>query len=294
MYGVKAFSFYMLVERERWVASPITRHAAYRSEYAPFYADLLAFLERFEFWSFKRKPRALVLLSYDLGRFEAANSTLNLAHADLLGLPSELFDDTRDLGLRWNQAAAPWLAALKGELRRLGADYDLSDTHLSLERLRQYPVVFVQSADFFDAADQARLLDYALGGGQLVIGPGAPYLDAYLRPFSALADSASRTEIRVLSEADLSAALADLLPPAEFRVSDSRLDLVPHYRGDDLLVFVCNPTPDRISAHVCFTGQRTFGAAWDPTSPSVSVRDEFAVEVDGYSVQIWHVERAEV
>jgi beta-galactosidase len=293
MYGVKAFSFYMLVERERWVASPITRHAAYRSDYAPFYADLLAFLKRSEFWSFRREPRALVLLSYDLGRYEAANSTLNLAHADLLGLPAELFDDTRDLGLRWDRAAGSWLATLKSKLRAAAADYDLSDTHISLERLRRYPVVFVQSADFLDAADQRRLQEYARGGGQLVIGPGAPYLDAYLRPCSVLAESASGGEIRVLSEAELSAALTELLPSAEFRSSDSRLDLVAHRRADQLLLFVCNPAPERISARICFAGQRSFSPAWDPTSSSVSVRDQFDVEVDGYSVQIWNVERAE-
>jgi beta-galactosidase len=287
MYGVKAFSFYMLVERERWTASPVTRHAEYRSDYAPFYADLLAFLKRFEFWSFKREPRPLVLLSYDLGRYEAANSTLNLAHMDLLGLPPELLDDTRDLGLRWDRAAVPWLSTLKEELRRSGSDYDLADTHVSLERLRQYPVVFVQSADFLDAGDQQRLLEYARGGGQLVIGPALPDMDAYLRPCALLSGHA-----RLVSESDLSAALTELLPPAEFHVSDARLDLVAHRRADELLLFVCNPTPDRISAHVCFHGARGFTPAWDPTSPCVHARDQFDVEVDGYSVQIWDVERA--
>jgi beta-galactosidase len=256
MYGVKAFSFYMLVERERWQGSPITRHAELRPEYAPFYAQLLEFLQRVEFWSFRREPRALVLLNYDLGRYEAANSTMNLAHTDLFGLPPELFDDTRDLGLRWDRAAVPWLAALKAQLRGASIDYDLSDTHLDLDRLRRYPVVFAQSADFLDAADQRRLLEYARGGGRLVLGPAAPYLDPYLRPCSVLADAANSGAVRVVSEADLPAAVSQILPPAEFRVEDSRLDLVPHYHAARLLLFVSNPTPDRVSTRVCFAGSR--------------------------------------
>jgi len=66
MYGIKAFSFYMLVERDRWQASPITRHGDNRPDYAPFYCELLSFLTRFEFSRFVRRPRVLVLLNYDL------------------------------------------------------------------------------------------------------------------------------------------------------------------------------------------------------------------------------------
>jgi beta-galactosidase len=290
MYGVKAFSFYMLVERERWQGSPITRHAELRPEYASFYTDLLAFLGRVEFWNFKREPRALVLLSYDLGRYEAANSTLNLAHMDLLGLPPELLDDTRDLGLRWDRAAVPWLAALKSQLHTASVDYDLSDTHLDLDRLQRYAVVFVQSADFLDADDQQRLLEYVRGGGRLVLGPGAPYLDAYLRPCSALADAATTGAARVVSEADLRAAISELRLPTEFRIDDSRLDLVPHYHADRVLLFVSNPTPEWVSTRVCFAGSRRITSAWDASCPATDVEGQLQVSLDGHTIQIWQVE----
>ncbi len=40
MHGLKAINYYMLVERERWQGSPITRHGEFRPEVMPFYRDL--------------------------------------------------------------------------------------------------------------------------------------------------------------------------------------------------------------------------------------------------------------
>jgi beta-galactosidase len=293
MYGVKAFSFYMLVERERWQGSPITRQGEYRPEYAPFYADLLVFLQRVEFWNFKREPRALVLLSYDLGRYEAANSTLNVAHSDLFGLPPELFDDTRDLGLRWDRAAVPWLAALKSKLSEASIDYDMSDTHLDLARLQHYPVVFVQSADFLDAADQRCLVEYARAGGCLVMGPGVPYLDGYLRPCGVLKRELAAGHVRQASQADLGAVVAEVLPRAEFRVDDPRLEVVPHRDASRTLLFVSNPTAECVSTRVRFDGSRRFTSAWGAPSGAVDAHDLFEVSLNGYTIQIWEVERAD-
>jgi beta-galactosidase len=138
----------MLVERERWQGSPITRHGALRPEYADFYCRLTAFLQRYEFWRFEREQRALVLRNYDLGRFEAITSTLSYAHADLLGLPWELFSSDVDLPLRWDGAAEAdeyrddtWFGTLLRSLREQSVDYDLADTHISAERLARYPLV---------------------------------------------------------------------------------------------------------------------------------------------------------
>ena len=100
MYGIKAFNFYMLVERDRWQGSPITRHGTLRPDHAPFYRRFTDFLERQQFWRFFRKPQALVLLNYDLGRFAAANSRLNYGHSDLLGLPTRAVP----------RSARPWLS----------------------------------------------------------------------------------------------------------------------------------------------------------------------------------------
>jgi beta-galactosidase len=278
MYGIKAFNFYMLVERDRWQGSPITRHGERRAEYASFYAQFTEFLNKWQFWRFCRTPSVLVLLSYDLGRFEAANSTLNFAHTDLYGLPWALFDDTRDLGLRFDRAAPSWLATLKHLLRSACIDYDIADTHIDLARLAEYDTVFVQSCDFLARADQERLLAYI---PNLILGPGVPYLDEYLRPYSVL------DGVRIATEPDLPHILESLRGD-EFRVDDARLDIVLHTDGARQLLFISNPTTDRIRAQVNFDGARRFTSAWGQAR-TVEGTDQVEVSLREYEVQIWAV-----
>ena len=165
MYGLKAFNLYMLVERERWQGSPITRHGTFRAEYADFYKRLLAFAHQYQLWSLSRAPQALLLLNYDMERYAALASSLHFAHTELYGFPKELFKVDLDLDLQWDIAgeaddrrSGNWLGTVIGALEGRHSDYDLSDTHVSLERLCRYPLVFVPTVDFMDARDQLRLL----------------------------------------------------------------------------------------------------------------------------------------
>lgn len=64
--GMRAVNFYMLVERERWQGSPITRHGAYRAEYADLYQRLSRFLQQYPLGAFRRQTPVVGLLNYDL------------------------------------------------------------------------------------------------------------------------------------------------------------------------------------------------------------------------------------
>jgi beta-galactosidase len=277
MYGIKAFSFYMLVERDRWQGSPITRHGTLRPEYAPFYARLTSFLHQQQFWRFFRAPRALVLLNYDLGRAAAANARLNYGHADLLGLPPELFRETPDLGFRWDVYSETWPNQVMETLRRHSLDFDLADTHVGSERMARYSVVFAHAADFMAVQDQQRLAAFH---GALVLGPGVPYLDSRLRPCRIL-DRFSPT-----SEAALAVTVSRLIPKAEYCTDDARAEVVPHHDGERTLLFVSNPTPEAVCATLCFEGARQLACVWGPPR-SEHAQGELRVELPGYSVQVW-------
>src|SRR5690606_26128793 len=151
MHGLKALNYYMLVERERWQGCPITRHGTLRPDYASFFQRLRDFLARYPIWEFQRDCDTLVLFNYDLGRHVALTSTLHLAHADLLGLPGELFQLEPELGLARDpvREADPghddsWLGALTRDLTRRGVDYDYADTHVDPDALGRYRLVCVQ------------------------------------------------------------------------------------------------------------------------------------------------------
>ena len=303
MHGLKAFNLYMLVERERWQGSPITRHGTFRDEYAAFYRHLLAFAQEYQLWSMRRSPEALVLLNFDLGRYAALASTLHFAHVDLYGFPKELSAVDLDLGFQWDVAREAdegrydnWLGAVIGALDAGQKDYDLADTHVNLERLCRYPLVFVSTVDFMDKEDQARLLAYVEQGGQLVLGPGVPYLDPFLQPCQVLKkyiEAPGQTEIGLgsiwwISQQEVQATVDALAHSGEYRCDDPQIHLVAQQNEEHTLLFAANPTARQRETAVRFPGSRRLRRVWkeachDPEGETTVLR------LDPYTVQIWEV-----
>jgi beta-galactosidase len=303
MHGLKAFNLYMLVERERWQGSPITRHGALRPEYADFYRRLTAFLQRYQFWCFERAQPALVLRNYDLGRHAAMTSALGYAHADLYGLPRELFEADVELDLRWDAATEAdehrgdtWFGTLTRALREQSIDYDLTDTHIGAARLARYPLVFLQSTDFMDIADQRKILACVEAGGQIVVGPGLPYTDPTLQLRGLLSQylaAPGKVEIGkgslIWAETQaLPNLLGALIPPPDFVSDDAAIDLTAMRHNGQTLVFTANPTDTVRTVALRFAGRRRFQAIW---------RGEEILEGDGmvsitlprYQANIWDI-----
>jgi beta-galactosidase len=303
MYGLKALNFYMLVERERWQGCPITRHGTLRTEYAAFYKHFLAFVQTYRLWSMRRTPGALVLLNVDLERYAALASSLHVAHADLYGLPSALFDVELDLHLRWKIAHEAndrrhdnWLGTVIDNLEARQVDYDIADTHIDPSRLLRYPLVFVPTVDFMDAADQQRLLDYAKGGGQLVLGPGLPYLTPALTPCQVLQDVLSAPgqapvgggSIWWITQDEITTTVEALTSVPTYRCDNRQVQLVQQANADHTLLFVANLTPERHATTMHFPGTRRLQRVWGDACVLYG-EGQISLELAAYTVQIWEV-----
>lgn len=303
MYGLKALNLYMLVERERWQGSPITRHGAFRSEYAAFYKCLLAFAQQYQIWSLRRSPEVLVLLNFDLGRYAALASTLHFAHADLYGFPKELFNVDLDLGFQWDVAHEAddhrydnWLGTVIGALDTCHKDYDLSDTHMDPARLRRYPLVFVPTVDFMSKEDQANLLAYAEQGGQLILGPGVPYLDPALQPCEVLKkyiEAPGKTEVGLgciwwVSQQEVQATVDALASPGEYQCDDPQIQLILQKNAEHTLLFVANPGELQKETVIRFPGRRRLRKVWKEEC-NRSGEGAIALPLEPYTVQIWEV-----
>ncbi|HEX7737650.1 MAG TPA: beta-galactosidase [Ktedonobacteraceae bacterium] len=303
MHGLKAINLYMLVERERWQGSPITRHGTFRPEYATFYKDFLVFARRYRLWSMRRSPGALVLLNYDLGRYAALASSLHFAHADLYGFPRELFQVDLELDLRWDIAREAddrrgdnWLGTVISRLEARSIDYDLADTHIDPARLSHYPLVCVPTVDFMDPRDQAHLLAYVEQGGQLLLGPGIPYLDPALSPCEVLQKHVvqeGRNEVGAGSiwwttQQEVPTTVDALARPGDFSCDDFQVQLVSQSNGEATLLFVANPTAHKRETALRFPGSRLLRGVWGTTETRAG-EGEICVELEPYSVQVWEV-----
>jgi beta-galactosidase len=304
MYGMKAFNLYMLVERERWQGSPITRHGTFRPEYADFYRRLLAFAQSYQLWSLQRTPHVLVLLNYDMGRYAALASSLHFAHADLYGLPRALFQLDLDLDLQWDvdresddRRYDNWLGTVIRHLENSHLDYNLSDTHVDLNTLNRYPFVIVPTVDFMDAEDQRRLLAYVEQGGQLIIGPGIPALDPALHPCEVIKKYVNTTGKTALESGniwwvpqnEIAATLEGILIAEAFQCDNPNVQLALHQNARHRLLFITNTSSRAQEAMLSFPDRWQLHQVWG-TERIATAATTLTLKIKPYTVQIWEVQ----
>ncbi len=309
MHGIRAFNLYMLVERERWTASPIRRDGTLRPEFARLWREVAAFLREHEFWRFERRPDVLALLNYDVCRLSAALTTLHDAHVDLLGLPAALRSVDADLGLEWDLRReadvgdpASWLGSVLVELGRLRIDHDIADTHLGRDRLDRYRVIVLQSLGFMDPVDQARLLGWIEDGGHLVVGPAIPTMDPAFLPCLVLAHRldgpgtarVGAGQITWVQDSIAAAGTVATTSPGDadrqsVTCDEPMLDLVLHRDGPLGMLFAANPTPAALRATIAISDATRLVPAW-PRGGGATVPAPWTVDVPARTVRAWRVE----
>jgi beta-galactosidase len=265
----------------------------------------------------QRESDVLLLANREYDRLEAASVLVSFP-GDFLETPSTFSEYPNrmtvaedSLGFRHTVQVdkGVWFTTFYDALYDSGYGYVLSDTALSPDRWAGYRAVLLATFEYLDSGTQKALVDYAAGGGVLVIGPEAPSLDSLMRPSDvitgALAEGASTPvpggrsasvgfgRIVVLDDREqVPAALDSVLQEATAsRVSktDTRLDVVVHRDRDEpsrRVVFVCNPTDTPISASVGIDASvDTANNLWE--DGLVPVKDgELVLELEPYSIAI--------
>lgn len=302
MHGLKAFNFYMLVERDRWQGSPITRHGTLRETFAPFYQHLMQFLNTYRFWEFEKQRDIITLFNFDAGRYDAATTTGHYAHADLLGLPAELFNVRPSLDFRWDakleadENSGSWLSTAEDWLRAQHVAYDLGDTHLNSAHLKKYAHVLAPMVDFLDPCAQEQLLEYARAGGDLILGPGMPYLTPDLAACQLLGEQLSQPGTTTVGAGHLTwtttqtlpETLSAHIPASPVTCDDPCIDLVLCRRGECELLFAANPTDSTHRVTLSVQDAKQLQAAWYST-PTLSSAGAMPTDLPPYTVWIWEV-----
>jgi beta-galactosidase len=180
MHGIKGINYYMLADRDRWLACPLRSDGTPRDEYYTIYENWNATLARLEWHKLTVERKALLLTprSYDLVRHVALEGTF--AFQWLLGfygpLPGELFASESTIGERdaVQRRMPAWLTAMQTGMDALGVAYGLTDSDIDSAKLASYPAVLVPTFDWLDAELMEKLLEYVRGGGRLICGPRWP------------------------------------------------------------------------------------------------------------------------
>jgi len=289
MQGVKGFSRYMLVERDRWMASPVMRDGTVRPDRYEMFRRTNEMLEDHDFVHADRQADVLLLANRDYDRLEAASALVSFPGdflEPLLGFseyPNFMLTSEEEFGFEEpiQQAKVDWFSAFYRGLTDAGFAFLLSDSAARPEKLSRFKAVAVSSFEFMGAALQRKLVDYARAGGSVILGPRLPKLDELMRKDETLLGATKESRPRLLESLDSDGAAVGSSYPvgrgeivlvnrlsslakaltmalaarALLRVSknDARLDVVVRRASEDAdraIVFVANPSAEPIDAEI--------------------------------------------
>lgn len=279
MQGIKGFSRYMIVERDKWFFSPIRRDGTVRPM-SKMHKTMNEILKGVDFGNLRRRSDVLLLANREYDRLEASSVLVSFP-GDFLETPSgfseypnrmTVADEKFGFDSIVSREKGDYFNAFNESLKTSGVGYVLSDTDLNPRRWAGYRAVVLATEDWLDEATQRALVEYAIAGGLLVVGPKVPSLGHTMDPCTVLADALGLAPGRVGSTSAVSvgSGYAIVVPSLEqaknigetiaqttnvtrFISDDSRVDVVVHddvTNDDRQIVFVCNPTDQTITTHV--------------------------------------------
>jgi len=328
MNGIKGSSRYMIVERNRWLASPVMRDGTVRPERYDVFRRANGMMNSGGFAEIDRRADILLLANRQYDRLEAVSVLVSFPGdflEPILGFseyPNYMATSEETFGFKEpiQQAKSDWFKAMADALGETGYDYLLGDTAHSVAELLPYKAVMVSAFEFMDAEVQTKLLEAAKGGVHVILGPELPQLDELLRPNSPLADAlagAVKTPltfaaahvadayavgtgkiVHLLREASkqdrLAGVLVELLSGTSamrIRKSDVRIDTTLHQGSDPMsaVLFVANPKD--LSIDVRLTLERDVQSAtelWE-NRPEQPKDGSLEVSMPPYSIHIYSV-----
>jgi beta-galactosidase len=299
MHGIKAINYYMIVERERWQGSPITRDNRVREGYFNFYKKFNEFLKEYRFNEMDKSRKVLVLRNYDKSRFHSLYSMLDFV---LMNIPYKLSKPSVDLSFKYINTDVDhwkrdeWVDEVSKALDEMGFDYDYSDTHLPLQKMKKYEVIFASTYDFMDRDEQEKLIQYVEDGGHLIIGPGVPYIDTNMDSCTVLLDfiNFNREELKgsvtlIEHPAESEKYLNKIGLNKEFDVSQKEVELVVYEGNGRKLLFMANPTNNFYDVTLLFNGDKVLKAALNASD--VFGKGAVSISIAPYKVMVWEVQR---
>lgn len=267
MQGIKGFSRYMLVERDRWLDSPIRRDGRVREDHEKMFSNANRMQSENSFTSLRRDAKVLLLANREYDRLEAASVLVSFP-GDFLETPSGFSEYANPLTISEDNLGfdAPVqlekskaFGACFEALSAGGHDFVISDTDLDPARWGERSIIVLPTLDYLDAKIQQALVDFVADGGCAVVGPKLPELDSLMNPCTILKDAVESGKGKwfVVKSGDDAASILDkacaAADVAAVSKSDSRLDVVVHVdQSDDKrrVVFVANPTAEAIDTRI--------------------------------------------
>ncbi|MFO0685577.1 MAG: beta-galactosidase [Sandaracinus sp.] len=256
-YGLRGFSLYMAVDRDRWYGAPIDRHGTPRIEAAAWKA-LVRALEATRFHRLARRVRVALVVPREYVRLARATHVYGgvtpVTLEAVTGSPIEGASD-HPLGMKGPIQVLFWkmIARFADALQRAGEPYVIVDSDASPERLEGIQAIVTPSFEMASPERWKALTHFANEGGHVVYGPAMPSIDPTISP-RLFEVPRLGTRVLVDRDADADAAVRELLgrlgPQARFSCALPIEVTLHEDEGGPRVLFVINPEQRAIEAQI--------------------------------------------
>jgi beta-galactosidase len=244
--GIRAMSFYMVVDRDRWYGAPIAADGKTRGR-AAWLRALLSELSDLDWTSLRRHVPIGLVMSRTDARFASASSfadPLTPVITELLDIgPAGMAELSRDADAASHRR---WFSAVERALGLAQIPYEIVDEDCSVDRLSRYHALVVPTLTRTDRAAWDRIAEAAAAGTIVVVGPETPTRDEVeaelgvgLPPKAGLIRAASIADLDGFAD-DLAGVAGEL--PDEWSCEDQGIDcsMFAALDGTPRVVFVGN------------------------------------------------------
>jgi beta-galactosidase len=304
MGGARGVNFYMVVERERWLGSPLDVKGRRREDQAPFYERFNAFLKDSEWLKAAPQNQGLLLHSRE-SQWLAASWARPMSYTEARTIPFALHNEPEPAGLFGDgqptaQQAEDFLAAAKAFTAAQHFSFGLADNAVPTDKLKRHAFCVVTLAPYVDEGLARKLRTYVEEGGQLIVGPAWPKLNGRweaLKAFDSLEPEAGKPlaigdgKLLWLPQWDEKAASAFLRKGkvfADIALSDPSLQMALHKASGRTLIFVRNPHAEKKPASVLREGKFVLKPLWS-SGKFLGGVEEREVSLEPHEIKVWEL-----
>lgn len=264
-YGLRGFNVYMVVERDRWIGSPIDRHGK-RRPFADFWENLVSALERTQFASLHVEPQVFVVVPRSLRRLTRVLHafgpvTLAAFHVSGGGPEEACFEDEFGLGSPVALDAWLFIKRLEAALTAERIPFAVVAGDLTEQALAHGRWTVVASAGGLEPEIRAALARGVEAGKAISIGPHVADRDGMFQPSTRfeLPANAIAPALLGLDEAELRHAVRgakSALGIEHVSCSPEGIAVTVHRdeAGTPRVAFVINPLPRAVRAELSVPG----------------------------------------
>lgn len=190
MHGIKGFNRYMIVDRNKWLGSPINREGIKNEKSYELHNKVQYLLNKLPIENMKKKCDIMLLTNRDYDRLEAATALIPV-YGDFLDpilgfseYPNASYISNDSFGfkepIQINKTR--WFEVYYNYLSDEGYTFEIGDSELTVSKMKEYKVVILSTFEYLSEELTKKLIEYVKEGGNLIIGPNVPSFNELMTP----------------------------------------------------------------------------------------------------------------